>query len=67
MSHGCESDHELATIDRLKLLGYTHVHGSDLDRSPDEVVLRPVLRANLAKRYPQLPSRHGGPDVPFLR
>ena len=57
MSHGYESGHEEATIQRLvQLGGYTHVHGSDLDREYDEVVLADVLRENLTERYPELPG-----------
>lgn len=58
MSHrGTESDFELATIERLEQLGYTHRHGEDIDRPHEEVVLKDVLRATLARRYPDLPDR----------
>ncbi len=53
---GTESEFEETTIERLKLLGYTHQRGAELDRAPDEVVLRDVLRANLRKRYFDLPD-----------
>lgn len=54
---GSESEFEATTLKRLQLLGWHHVNGPDLDR-PDlrEVVLKDVLRANLAKRYPALPA-----------
>lgn len=44
---GTESEFELTTIDRLELLGYEHLHGSDLAperSSEEEVVLRGRLR-----------------------
>lgn len=53
---GTESDFELTTIERLELQGYRWVHGSEVEREGEEdVVLRTRLRANLAKRYPELP------------
>lgn len=71
---GTESDFELTTIERLEARGYTHLLGPELDRAPDEVVLRSVLRSNLARRYPTLPpaaldeavaqvARPDGPDT----
>jgi type I restriction enzyme R subunit len=56
MSHGTESEFELATIGRLKDQGYQHVFGPDILRPEDEVVLKDVLRAHLAGRYPDLPT-----------
>jgi len=57
VSHrGTETTFELTTIERLLQLGYVHRHGEDIDRPHDEVVLREVLRAWLAKRYPDLPD-----------
>src|SRR5215212_7657486 len=53
---GTETDFELTTIERLEQQGYNHLLGLDLDRPHDEVVLGSVLRANLARRYPTLPS-----------
>ncbi len=53
---GTESDFELTTIERLIALGYQHVHGSELSRVPEEVVLRDRLRASLEARYPEAPS-----------
>jgi type I restriction enzyme, R subunit len=54
--HGCETDFELTTIERLKLLGYGHSYGSDVHRpSGREVVIESWLRDNLARRYPDLP------------
>ena len=54
--HGSESEFEATTIERLKLLGYEHTHGTDIDRPLDEVVLLDVLRESLAERYPDLPE-----------
>ncbi len=51
---GTETDFELTTIERLEGQGYTHLLGLELDRPHDEVVLRDVLRGNLAGRYPTL-------------
>jgi len=56
MSKGTESQFELTTIERLERLGYHFLPGPDLTRAPDEVVLRDVLRANLLRRYPDLPE-----------
>src|SRR5205823_1450875 len=52
---GTETDFERTVIERLEGQGYTHLLGPDLDRPRDEVVLRDVLRASLARRYPALP------------
>ena len=58
MSHrGTESTFELTTIERLEQLDYVYHSGPDIDRPQDEVVLKDVLRANLASRYPDLPAR----------
>ncbi len=54
--HGTESEFEATTIERLKLLGYEHTHGTDLVRPLDEVVLLDVLRESLAERYSDLPQ-----------
>lgn len=54
--HGTESDFELATIQRLEALGYQHLPGQEINRPHDEVVLANVLRASLARRYPDLPA-----------
>lgn len=35
-----ETDFERTTIERLKLLGYSHVHGSEIERDPAGVVMR---------------------------
>src|SRR6185503_5650155 len=58
MGHrGTETTFELTTIERLEKLGYEWVHGSEVIRSDEgEVVLRSVLRDNLAARYPDLPG-----------
>ena len=55
MSHrGTESQFELTTIERLEQLGYRWLPGPDIEREPDDVILRDVLRASLAHRYPML-------------
>lgn len=58
MAHrGTETAFELTTIERLERLGYTHANGPDTDRADDtEVVLKSILRAELARRYPSLPT-----------
>lgn len=56
MSRGTETQFELTTIERLERLGYGYLSGPDLARPHDEVVLRDVLRASLAARYPDLPA-----------
>jgi type I restriction enzyme R subunit len=53
---GTETDFELTTIERLEEQGYAYLLGLELDRPNDEVVLRDVLLANLASRYPDLPE-----------
>src|SRR2546428_7706163 len=53
---GTETEFELTTIERLERLAYRHSHGEDLPRPRDEVVLNDVLRSELARRYPDLPS-----------
>lgn len=67
MSHrGTETTFELTTIERLEQLGYVHRFGGEIERPHDEVVLRDVLRANLARRYS---TRSTSPDPfsgPFL-
>ncbi len=55
MRRGTEQEFELTTIERIEALGYRWQHGDDIERPHDEVVLRGVLRANLAKRYADLP------------
>jgi type I restriction enzyme R subunit len=58
MSHrGTESTFELTTIERLEQLDYVYQSGPDIDRPQDEVVLKDVLRQNLASRHPDLPAR----------
>ena len=53
---GTESEFELTTIARLEKLGYKYTPGIELDRPPDEVVLRRHLRNFLARQYPDLPE-----------
>jgi type I restriction enzyme R subunit len=52
---GTETTFELTTIERLEQLGYNYLLGLELERPQDEVVLKDLLRANLAMRYPELP------------
>lgn len=54
--HGTETQFELTTIERLQQLGYRYVSGPDLERPLGEVVLHDRLRAQLARRYPDLPA-----------
>jgi type I restriction enzyme, R subunit len=56
-SRGTETEFELTTIERLERLGYAHRHGEEIARPHDEVVLRDLLRANLAARYPEVPDK----------
>lgn len=53
-----ETDYfEIATIERLKSLGYEHFQGKDFpERALEEVVLKDILRESLRSRYPDLPS-----------
>jgi len=53
---GTESEFELTTIARLEQLGYKYAPGIELDRPPDEVVLRRRLRNFLASQYRDLPD-----------
>jgi hypothetical protein len=52
---GTETTFELTTIERLERQGYKHLLGPELERPQDEVVLKDLLRANLAERYKELP------------
>jgi type I restriction enzyme R subunit len=54
---GTETTFELTTIERLEQQGYVHQFGGEIDRPHDEVVLKDVMRAHLASRYPDLPER----------
>ncbi|MCX6141860.1 MAG: HsdR family type I site-specific deoxyribonuclease [Ignavibacteriales bacterium] len=54
---GTETEFELTTIERIERLGYGYIHGEELDRPHEEVVLRDVLRRVLVKGYPDLPPR----------
>ena len=53
---GTESEFELTLIDRLEQLHYCPLFGPELDRLPDEVVLKDVLHDSLRRRYPDLPA-----------
>ncbi len=53
---GTETDFELTTIERLEGLGYHHLFGPELERPLERVVLPDILRAWLARRYPDLPQ-----------
>ena len=50
-----ESTFELATIERLKQLGYRYLYGGEIDR-PLAAVLEAPLRGQLSRRYRHLPS-----------
>ncbi len=52
---GTETTFELTTIERLEQQGYGHLLGLELERPHDEVVMKDLLRANLAARYSDLP------------
>lgn len=54
---GTETTFELTTIERLEQLNYEHQFGGEIERPHDEVVLKDLLRANLAGRYPDLPGK----------
>ncbi len=54
--HGTETQFERTTIQRLKLMGFHHLSGEELERSLDEVVLQDILKAELVKRYSDLPE-----------
>lgn len=53
---GTETDFELTTIERLELLGYEHLLGTELVRERREVVFRDRLEAFLRRQYPDLPE-----------
>ena len=54
-NRGTETTFELTTIERLEQQDYKHLLGPELERPHDEVVLKDLLRSNLAERYPELP------------
>lgn len=56
-NRGTETTFELTTIERLEQEGYVWQSGPDIQRPHDEVVMKDILRANLAARYADLPSR----------
>ena len=53
---GTETEFELTTIERLEQLNYEYIHGEELQRPLDEVVLKNALRAFLKNNYPDLPN-----------
>jgi type I restriction enzyme R subunit len=53
---GTETTFELTTIERLEQLRYQHTFGPEIERAPDQVVLKDMLRDSLAARYPDLPD-----------
>src|ERR1035441_7880358 len=53
---GTESEFELTTIARIEQLGYRYTPGIELNRPPDEVVLRRQLRNFLFRQHPDLPA-----------
>jgi len=60
MSHLTEDAIEQNLIDLLTTQGYRHIHGSELERSPDSVVLEYELKTSLKRLNPDLPesARH---------
>jgi type I restriction enzyme R subunit len=54
--HGTETEFELTTLKRLEALKYKPVLGLELERPFEEVILKDVLRAWLAHRYPEIPA-----------
>lgn len=57
MGHrGTETDFELTTIERLERLGYSHIHGEEITRPHEEVILKDHLRAHIVKAYPEMPA-----------
>jgi type I restriction enzyme, R subunit len=55
-NRGTETTFELTTIERLEQLGYVWRPGADLEREPEEVVLKDRLRAFLGGCYSDLPE-----------
>ncbi len=55
---GTETEFELAAIERLETLGYTHIHGEEIERDRKEVILKDRLRIHLEKAYPHIPARN---------
>lgn len=53
---GTETEFELTTIERLEGDDYIYIHGEELDRPHEEVVLKDRLRTFLASRYSDLPD-----------
>lgn len=53
---GTETEFELTTIERLEREGYIYIHGEELERPHEEVVLKDRLRSFLAKAYSDLPA-----------
>ena len=49
-----ESTLEKLIVDLIADKGYTYVHGDNLNRTNDEILLKDDLRAFLTKRYPEL-------------
>jgi hypothetical protein len=57
MNRGTETTFELTTIERLEQLRYQHVFGPEIERAPDQIILKDAARKriNLASS-----------DYPFL-
>ena len=53
---GTESEFELTTIARLEKLGYHYTPGIELNRPPDQVILKDRLSAFLTRQHPDLPA-----------
>lgn len=52
-----ETDFEVATLERLRRLGYDYAYGEDMERpSREVVVLKDRLKSFLRKRYPDVPD-----------
>ncbi|MFD0931142.1 type I restriction endonuclease subunit R [Psychroflexus salinarum] len=56
MNMTTEASIEQAAIDWLEDLGYTHKDGTVIEHRPNEVVLKPELKAFIQKAYSQLPN-----------
>src|SRR5450759_562738 len=52
-----ESDIELAAIEWLQESGWRYIHGTEIHRPPKKVVLEPLLKDFLQKKYPHLPEK----------
>jgi type I restriction enzyme R subunit len=53
---GTETEFELTTIERLEDEDYIYIHGEELERPHEDVVLKDRLHTFLASRYSDLPD-----------